>query len=137
MVEAVHVRPVLLGIDHPTLSRTKCHLTVECLREDLVEITLVTGDSGAIGEGNSNRRDFRGRPRRLDEGGTEIEETRPFSRVLGGRHLPVGAIDEGIRTITEQPTFRNLSGVQLLSHHGFHGILPQRNHRTHLGLNCM
>src|SRR5947199_8234860 len=134
MVEAVHVRPVLLGIDRPTLSRTKCHLTVECLREDLVEITLVTGDSGAIREGNSNRRDFRGRPRRLDEGGTEIEETRPFSRVLGGRHLPVGAIDEGIRTITEQPTFRTLSGGQLLPPPRCHGILPPSSHRSHLGM---
>src|SRR5438309_6321563 len=50
VVEAFHVRPVLLGIDRSALSCTKCHLTIECLREDLVEITLVTGDSGAIGE---------------------------------------------------------------------------------------
>ena len=125
------------AVTAPRWAARKCHLTVECLREDLVEITLVTGDSGAIGEGDADRRDCRGRTRRLDEGGAEIEETRPFSRVLGGRHLPVGAVDEGIRTIPKQPTFRHLSGVQLLSHHGLDGISPQRNHRTKLDLRCV
>src|SRR5439155_4312103 len=61
VVEAVHVRPVLLGIDRAVRGGTKCHLAVERLREDLVEITLVTGDRGAIGEGDPDRRDFRGR----------------------------------------------------------------------------
>gem|GEM_PF-4494334 len=56
VVEAFHVRPVLLGIDRPALGCARCHLTVECLRQDLVEVTLVTGDSGAIGESNSDRR---------------------------------------------------------------------------------
>src|SRR5436189_152155 len=73
MVEAFHVRPVLLGIDRPVPGCTQRHLTIECLREDTVEITLVTGDSGAIGEDDSDRRDFRGRAagghRRLHEVG--------------------------------------------------------------------
>src|SRR5207249_9147060 len=73
-------------------------------------------------------------PHRLDEAGAEIEEIRPFSRVLGGRRLPVGAVDKGVRAIPEQPTFRNLSGVQFLSHHGLDGIAPKRNHRTRLDL---
>src|SRR5437016_13152595 len=130
VVEAFHVRPVLLGIDRLALGCAKCYLTVECFREDLAEVTLVTRDSGAIGEGNSDWWNFCGRTRRLDEGGAEIEETRPFSRVLRGCRLPVGAVDEGIRTIPKQPTFRNLSGVQLLSHHGLDGISPKRNYRT-------
>src|SRR5262249_20336916 len=99
MLEPFHVRPVLLGIDRPALGGTKCHLTVECLREDLVEITLVTGDRGAIGEGDADRRDWRVRTHRLDEGSPEIEEMRPFSRVLGGRRLPVGGVDNGVRTV--------------------------------------
>src|SRR5882724_2654169 len=137
MVEALHVRPVLLGIDRPALGDTKRHLAVERLREGLIEITLVTGDSRAIGEGDSDRREFHGRAHRLDEGGAEIEETRPFSRVLGRRRLPVGAVDEGVRTIPEQPTFRNLGGVQLLAHHGLDGISPERNHRTELDRPCV
>src|SRR6266481_9973281 len=89
VVETVHVRPELLGIDRPALCCTKCYLTADCLREDLIEITLVASDRGAVGEGNADRRHFRGRTRRLDEGGAEIEETWPFPRVLGSRHLPV------------------------------------------------
>src|SRR5436190_1351229 len=115
MVEAFHVRPVLLGIDRPVPGCTQRHLTIECLREDTVEITLVTGDSGAIGEDDSDRRDFRGRARRFDECRAEIEEMRPFSRVLGGRRFAVGAVDEGVRTIAKQPTFRDLGSVQPLS----------------------
>src|SRR2546428_7724358 len=134
VVETFHVRPVLLRIDRPALSRTKSHLAVESLREDLAEITLVTGDSGAIREGDSDRRNLRGRTHRLDEGGAEIEEARPFSRVLGGRRLSVGAVDEGVRTIPEEPTLCYISGVQFLSHHGLHRVSPERNHRTKLDL---
>src|ERR671914_304241 len=78
--------------------------------EKAVEIGLFAGNSGAIGEGNSDRRDFRRRSR-VDEGGAEIKETRPFSRILGGGRLPVGAIDNGIGTITHQSAFRNLSVI--------------------------
>src|SRR4029077_4967113 len=100
VVEAFHVRPVLLGIDRLALGCAKCYLTVECFRENLAEVTLVTGVSGAIGEGNSDRRNFCGRPRRLDEGGAKIEERRPLPPVLGGRLLPSRAVAEGIRTIS-------------------------------------
>jgi hypothetical protein len=44
--------------------------------------------------------------RRRDEGGAEIKETWPFAWVLGGRRLPGGAVDKGVRTIPKQPTFR-------------------------------
>src|SRR5207245_9804180 len=98
---------------------------------------VMTGDSRDIREGDSGRGYFGGRTRRLHEGGAEIEETWAFSRILGGRRLPVGVVDEGVRTIPKQPTFRNLSGVQFLSHHGFDGISPERNHRTKLGLRCV
>src|SRR5258705_6386232 len=94
VVEAFHVRPVLLSIDLAVLGCTKCHVTVECLREELVEVLLVTGNSGTIGEGDSDWRHARSRTRRLNEGGTEIEEARPFSRVLGGCSFPVRGIDE-------------------------------------------
>src|SRR5206468_2668200 len=107
------------------------------LREDLVEITLITGDRGAIGEGDSHRRDFGGRSRWLDEGGAEIEEMRPFPWVLGAGCLSVEAIDKGISTIPKQSAFRNLSAVQLLAHHRLHGISPERRHSTKLNLPCV
>ena len=45
---------VFLGRDRPVLGCPKCHLTVECFREDMVQVTLVTGYSGAIGEDDSD-----------------------------------------------------------------------------------
>src|SRR5437667_12164598 len=102
VVEALDVRPVLLAIDRPASGGAKRHLAVERLREGLVEITLLTGEGRAIGEGDSDGREFGGRAHRLDEGGVEIEETRPFSRVLGGRRLSIGIVDDGIGTYTAQ-----------------------------------
>src|SRR5438093_2436326 len=78
VVEAFKVGPVLFGIDGSRLGCPECHFTVERLREDLVEITPITGDRGAIGEGDSHRRDFGGGSRWLDEAGAEIEEMRPL-----------------------------------------------------------
>jgi hypothetical protein len=48
VVEAFHVWPVFLSVDNFTLGCTKRHLTVECLREDLVEIPLVIGETAVI-----------------------------------------------------------------------------------------
>jgi hypothetical protein len=132
VVEAFHVRPVLLRSDSRALSCTKYNLAIECLGEDLVEVTLVTGHAGAIGQAIRTGDTFaaaRGYAMKL---GTEIEQTRPFSRVLGARHLPVGAVNEGVCTIPEQAAFRNLSGVQFLSRHGLDGISPKGNHRIKL-----
>jgi hypothetical protein len=66
-------RPVLLRSDSRALSCTKYNLAIECLGKDLVEVTLVTGHAGAIGQGDSDRKHFRGRTRRRDEAGTEID----------------------------------------------------------------
>src|SRR3989442_8007826 len=137
VVEAFQVGPVLFGIDGSRLGCPEYHFTVERLREDLVEFTLITGDRGAIGEGDSHRRDFGGGSRRLDEGGAEIEEMRPFPWVLGAGCFSVEAIDKGISTIPKQSAFRNLSAVQLLAHHRLHWISPERRHRTKLNLPCV
>src|SRR5207249_7477048 len=115
VVEAFHVRPVLLGIDRPAPGGTKCHLTVECLREDLVEITLVTGDSGAIGEGNSDGRDFRGRTWRLDECGAEIEETRPFRGVFAVAPFPSGLATRAFARTPSRPRSVSLGAVRSFS----------------------
>src|SRR5256712_12625264 len=128
VVETFHVRPVLLRIDRAALGCTKSHLSVESLREDLAEITLVTRDSGAIGEGDFDRRNLRGRTHRLDEGGAEIEEARPFSRVLGGRRLSLGAVNEGVPTFPEEPTACYINAVQFLPLHGLPSGSPALNH---------
>src|SRR5262249_39820142 len=96
----------------------------------LVEVTLLTGGHGAVRQGNSHRRHVRAEARRLDESSPEIKEIRPFSRVLCGRDLLVGAVHQRVSTIAEQSAFRNLGGIQFLSHHGLDRVSPNRNHHT-------
>src|SRR5258708_38713951 len=99
MVEPLHVRPVLLGIDRNTLGCADCHVAVECLREDLINITLVAGDSIAVGKSNSDRRYFFDPTRRGKEGGAGIEETRPIPWGLRGRPPPTPDSRQGVSTI--------------------------------------
>src|SRR5919106_249000 len=108
-----------------TFGPSKCHITVERVREDLVEVTLLTGGYSAVRQGNSDRRHVCADVRRLDEGSPEVEEIRPFSGILGGRDLLIGAVHQCVSTISEQSAFRNLGGVQLLSHHGLDRIAPR------------
>src|SRR5260370_10734432 len=117
------------------LGRIKCHLTVERLGEDLVDVTLVIGGYGAVRQGNSDRRHVRADARGLAEGSPEVEEIRPFSGVFGGRNLRIGAVHDRVGTISEQSAFRNLGGIQLLSHHGLDRVSPNRNHRAKVDLH--
>src|SRR5215831_45214 len=116
------------------LGRIKCHLTVERLGEDLIDVALLVGGYGAFRQGNSDRRHVRIDARRLDEGSPEVEEIRPFSGVLGGRDLLIGAVHQRVSTISEQSAFRDLRGVQLLSHHGLDRVSPNRSDRTKIDL---
>src|SRR5437762_11335547 len=84
------------------LGRIKCHLTVERLGEDLVEVALLTGGHGAVWQGNSDRRHVRADARRLDKGSPVVEESRPFSGVLGARDLPIEAVHQRVGTISER-----------------------------------
>ena len=54
VVEAFQVWPVFLRRDRPVLGCPECHLTVERFREDLVQVTLLTGYRGAIREDESD-----------------------------------------------------------------------------------
>src|SRR5258708_2434706 len=69
VLEAFDIWPVLLGCGRPQIGRCgfndlpmtvhnciKCHLTLEHLREDLVEVRLLTVDDGAIRQGDADRR---------------------------------------------------------------------------------
>src|SRR5437016_12444827 len=88
MVEALYIRPVLLGLGRPCLAvpgPIKCHLAVERLGEDLVQVTLLTGGYGAIRQGNSDRGHVRAAARRLDKRSPEVEQTWPFSGALRRR----------------------------------------------------
>src|SRR3989442_2458203 len=86
VVEAVDIRPVLFGLHCPGRGHCRLHaghlvalggrkddLTVERLRERLVEIALLTGYDGAIGQGNADRRHRRVAARWRAEGGPESE----------------------------------------------------------------
>ena len=42
--------------------------------------------------------------------------------------LRIRAVQQGVSTIAEQAAFRDVGGVQLLSHHRLDGISPKRNH---------
>src|SRR5207249_9974289 len=105
VVQACDIRPVLFGLRRPgswhrrlhsdhmaALCCSQCDPTGERLRERLVEIALLTGHYGAIGQRNADRRHLRAAARWLDEGGPEREETRPFSGVLGTCDLTIGAV---------------------------------------------
>src|SRR2546427_8682569 len=72
VIEAVHIRPVLLGFGRPgigkrgltylTMAALGCierHLTVQRPREDLVEVALLAGDYRAIRQGDVDWRQLR------------------------------------------------------------------------------
>src|SRR5206468_1632171 len=50
VVEAVHIRPILLGMGGlrgAALARSQCHLTVKRLGQDFVDLALLAGGEGA------------------------------------------------------------------------------------------
>src|SRR5205814_1733015 len=92
VVETCDIRPVLFGLCCPGRGHCRLHasnlaalggrkddLTVERLRERLVELALLTGHDGAIGQGDADRRHRRTAARWHAEGGPESEEPRPFT----------------------------------------------------------
>src|SRR5947208_12385835 len=97
------------------LGRIKCHLTVERLGEDLVEVALLTGGHGAVRQGNSDRRHVRADARRLDKGSPVVEESRPFSGVLDASDLPIETVYQRVGMISEQYDFAYHGGVKLLT----------------------
>src|SRR5437867_12030238 len=105
VVEAVDIRPVFFGLRCPGRGHCRLHagylaalggrkddLTVERLRERMVELALLTGHEGAIGQGNADRRHRRAAARGRYEGGLESEEPRPFAGVLGACDLPISTV---------------------------------------------
>ena len=78
----------------------KCHLTLEHLREDLVEVGLLTVDNGAIRQSDAHRRRLHTGSWGVSKRGAEVEQMRPFPRVLGACNLSVGAIDERVGSIS-------------------------------------
>src|ERR1700730_6480110 len=79
----------------------KCHLTLQHLREDLVEVELLTIDNGAIRQCDAHRRNLHTGSWGVSKRGAEVEQLRPFPRVLGACNLSVGTIDERVGAITQ------------------------------------
>jgi len=116
VVKAVDIRPVLFGFcgrecgRRPRLASTlgccERDFSVDRLRKYLIDIAPVARHDRAIGQPDAYRRYLRAAVGALDEGGGEGEQRRPFSRVLRGRNLSIGTVDQGARAITEQPMIR-------------------------------
>src|SRR5262245_27086439 len=114
VLETFHIRPVLLGFGGPQIGHCgfnrllttthdclESHLTLERVREDLMEIGLITTNVSAVGKGNTDRRQIRAAPWLLSQRGPEIEQPRPLPRVLGACNFPFGAVDEGVGAISQ------------------------------------
>src|SRR5439155_20171099 len=106
--------PVLLSCGRPNIRQCgfndvlttardciKCHLTLEHLREDLVEVGLVTIDDGAVRQSDADLRRLYTGPRRVSERGAEVEQQRPLSGVLSAGNLSVRVIDERVGAISQ------------------------------------
>src|SRR5437899_466129 len=59
---------------------------------------------------------------------TKTEKIGPLLRILGASDFARLHVQYGISAISEQAELRDLSRVQLFTHHRFHGISPERNH---------
>src|SRR5712692_9344970 len=116
VLEAFDIRPVLLSRGRPQSGQCgfnyllmtvrdciKCHLTLEHLREDLVEVGLLTLDNGAIRQSDAHRLHLHTGSWGVSKRGAEVEQLRPFSRVLGACNLSVRAIDERVGAISQEP----------------------------------
>ena len=108
----------------------KRHLTLEHLREDLVEVGLLTIDDGAIRQGDADRWHLHTDPWGVSQRGAKVEQLRPLPRVLGGCNLSIGGVDERVGAISKKAAFGDLGSIQLFSHHGLDWVSPERNDRT-------
>src|SRR5262245_13851947 len=114
VLEAFHIRPVLLSCRRPQIGRCgsnrlltttydclESHVTLERIRKDLMEIGLITTNVNAVGQSNTDRRQICAASWFLSQGGPEIEQPRPLSRVLSACNFLVGAVDERVSAISQ------------------------------------
>src|SRR2546430_2143084 len=94
---------------------------------DSGEAGVVGGEGYPVGECRPNR--WQGLPLLgwRGGGGPTIEHRGPLLRILGAHDLPGLGVDQGQRTVTEQPPIGQLGRVEFLTHHRLHGVPPQRN----------
>src|SRR5262249_29510952 len=131
MIETFDVRPILLsrGCWH-VCCRRKFHLTLENRREYLVEVGLLATNNCAIRKRDADWRRLHASLGNIDEYGSAVEQTRPFSRIFGACNLAVGTVNQCVRAVSDQPTSGDFASIQLLSHHGLDWVPPERNDRT-------
>ena len=136
VVQASHVRPVLLGRGArgplTGLGFLQGHVPIERPRESPLQITVPGGHYGPVRKGNPDRGHRRRGLWRLGVGGPEVEEVSPLPGVLGPSDLPRGAVHDGELPVPQQAPTGNLGGVQLLAHHGLDRIAPQRRDGANL-----
>ena len=110
------------------------NVAAERAREDLLQIRLPAGHHGPIGQCDPDRGNPRSRPGGLGIGGPEVEKVAPFPRIFRAADLPGSPVHDRELPVPEQAPAGHLAGVQLLAHHGFHRVAPQRRNRTSLDL---
>src|SRR5260370_24929729 len=143
VLEAFDICPVFFRCGYPQIGRCgftdflrnvrdciQCRLTLERLREDLVEVGLLTIEDGAIRQSDAERWQLHTGCWGVSARGAKVEQLRPLSRVLGGCNLSIGGVDERVGAISQKAAFRDLGSVQLFSHHGLDWVPPERNDRT-------
>ena len=104
MLKAFYICPILLRMgDRPAGTRDcrrgECHLARERARQDLADVGLVTGDDGAIRQGDADRRNILAGLRRTDKGSSKAEHIRPLSRIFGASNFSIGDVTDGVSTV--------------------------------------
>ena len=100
-------------------------LAAESPGEDLRQVRLIARHDSPVGQRHADGGQLRGRLRRLDVGGPELEEVTPPPWVLGARDLPGLCIHNRELPIADDTALGDLRGVQLLAHHRFHRVTPK------------
>src|SRR5579885_1455488 len=137
-VEPFHIRPVRLRQSRNAGGERKCkdlflaapgclqnHFASKCLREYLVEIELFSGEDCPIRQYDPHAREWHLGLGRDNKSRAEVEQVRPFPRMLGTGDSGGFLVDEGVGSIPKQPPWSDSCGVEFLAHHRLHGIPPQ------------
>jgi len=131
VIEALDIRPVLLSCGRPHTGQCgQFHLTLKHLRELSGRGRAAHYDDGAIRERDADRSRLHTGSWHVRQRGPAVEQLRPLPRVLRACNLPVGAVDQRVASISQQPDLGDIGSVQLFSHHGLDGLPPERNDRT-------
>ena len=82
-------------------------------------------ECGAVRKGDASRQLLTIGWKNFKQDGAEIEQVRPFARILGSCDLAIRFVAQGKCAITKQSTLCELGFVQWLALHGLNWIAPK------------